>query len=87
MIDIDLILYKINTSFHYLVNSFNDLFITKTPEDNGYTIITKNRIKYVTYEELWEEVEKFYLKLNEEDKILDIEIKIKNKLELIKDFC
>ena len=55
MIDIDLIIYKINSSFYYIYTQINELFTNKPPEDKGYTIISKNKIKYVTFDELWED--------------------------------
>lgn len=57
MFNVDFILYKINSNINYIFKMWDELFIESTPQDNGYTIISRNNIKYLSYEELWEDSE------------------------------
>ena len=57
MFNVDFILYKINTNINYIFKMWDELFIEPPPQDNGYTIISRNNIKYLSYEELWEDSE------------------------------
>lgn len=65
MLSIDYILYKINTTisssitlsinaFTYYVDTF---FSEHQNTDEGYTIISKDKIKYISYEELWNDTD------------------------------
>lgn len=57
MLDIDYILYKINTTINSTINTtlnyISNLFTKNEKIDNGYTIISKNSTHYLPYEELW----------------------------------
>jgi DNA integrity scanning protein DisA with diadenylate cyclase activity len=55
MLDIDYVLYKINTTINFTIDYISNLFIEKKKTHDGYTIISKNNIKYLSYEELWED--------------------------------
>jgi len=56
MFDINFIIYKLNTNIDYIINIWGNMFTDKKTDD-GYTIISKNNIKYLSYEELWEDSE------------------------------
>jgi hypothetical protein len=55
MLDIDYVLYKINTTINFTIDYISNLFTENKKTDDGYTIISKNSIKYLSYEELWED--------------------------------
>lgn len=54
MLDIDYVLYKINTTINSTINYImNNLFTENKKTDDGYTIISKDSTRYLPYEELW----------------------------------
>jgi hypothetical protein len=58
MFDINFILYKLNTNINYIINMWSNININifaDKKKDDGYTIISKNNMKYLSYEELWED--------------------------------
>jgi len=55
MLDIDYVLYKINTTINFTIDYISNLFTENKKTHDGYTIISKNSIKYLSYEELWED--------------------------------
>jgi|688.fasta_scaffold16096_2 hypothetical protein len=59
MFNVDFIIYKINSNINYIFKMWHELFIKPTPPDpdHGYTIISKNNVKYLSYEEIWEDSE------------------------------
>lgn len=62
MLDINFIIYKINTNIDYINTKINNIFVMcgnmfTEKKDEGYTIISKNNIKYLSHEELWDDFE------------------------------